>query len=553
MIKYVKLVKRHIIVKLLLATIRITIMALVPYTFIVLFDNLNTINAFDLWKIIFIYAGCFITNAILNYFEELIIWQGDIIFLNAIKQDFFESLSNKSYSEFKEKEVGDYISIQTQNIPEIESGYLQARISVIESFITLFIYGIVLFLMIDWRIAIIILLVSIIILFVPNITANNLANKKEEFLSTHSNYVTIFQDLLEGFKLINSRTRKGFNTTHQKILTKKLNKQYEFAKSNIIAVTINGGSLYLLNIVAFSTMAILVFNKKLTIGTAMAALGYIESFISPIQNIADNFTLIKSLKKIENNIESLLQSITSKKRMISRYKSQIQMSNVNVEYDKIILKNFSHSFIKGKKYAIIGHNGAGKSTIINSIMNYCNISSGKITIDGININDVDTSEIIFCINQNEHVFSDTFNNNITVFNTYLLTSISDFITINNNKIILSLVDRNNCETLSGGEKQIICYLRMLASDCQIIMMDEPFSATDINTEKFLWNQMRELTDKTLIMTTHKISNELEYFDEILLMRDGVCVQHGEYSQIIKTKEYAELIKENEGEKVYGSK
>ncbi len=553
MIKYVKLVKRHIIVKLLLATIRITIMALVPYTFIVLFDNLNTINAFDLWKIIFIYAGCFITNAILNYFEELIIWQGDIIFLNAIKQDFFESLSNKSYSEFKEKEVGDYISIQTQNIPEIESGYLQARISVIESFITLFIYGIVLFLMIDWRIAIIILLVSIIILFVPNITANNLANKKEEFLSTHSNYVTIFQDLLEGFKLINSRTRKGFNTTHQKILTKKLNKQYEFAKSNIIAVTINGGSLYLLNIVAFSTMAILVFNKKLTIGTAMAALGYIESFISPIQNIADNFTLIKSLKKIENNIESLLQNITSKKRMISRYKSQIQMSNVNVEYDKIILKNFSHSFIKGKKYAIIGHNGAGKSTIINSIMNYCNISSGKITIDGININDVDTSEIIFCINQNEHVFSDTFNNNITVFNTYLLTSISDFITINNNKIILSLVDRNNCETLSGGEKQIICYLRMLASDCQIIMMDEPFSATDINTEKFLWNQMRELTDKTLIMTTHKISNELEYFDEILLMRDGVCVQHGEYSQIIKTKEYAELIKENEGEKVYGSK
>jgi len=87
------------------------------------------------------------------------------------------------------------------------------------------------------------------------------------------------------------------------------------------------------------------------------------------------------------------------------FKREVQFENVNISYENFTLADVNLVFEKGKKYAIIGHSGSGKSSIINSITKSINLDSGKVRIDGMDIDGVDTSSIIACVNQFEYLFS----------------------------------------------------------------------------------------------------------------------------------------------------
>ncbi len=101
--------------------------------------------------------------------------------------------------------------------------------------------------------------------------------------------------------------------------------------------------------------------------------------------------------------------------------------------------------------------------------------------------------------------------------------------------------KENCQQLSGGEKQIVNIVRILSADTPICIMDEPFSAMDMNTTEVLQNTLMSIKDKTIVMVTHKLSQQqLEQFDEIILMKSGKVVQRGAYSDILKTLEFRRL-------------
>ncbi|WP_461612343.1 ATP-binding cassette domain-containing protein [Clostridium sp. Marseille-QA1073] len=132
-------------------------------------------------------------------------------------------------------------------------------------------------------------------------------------------------------------------------------------------------------------------------------------------------------------------------------------------------------------------------------------------------------------------------NNASVFSSYNNTKISEIVDNLNLNMLEDIKYKENCQQLSGGEKQIVNIVRILSADTPICIMDEPFSAMDMNTTEVLQNTLMSIKDKTIVMVTHKLSQQqLEQFDEIILMKSGKVVQRGAYSDILKTLEFRRL-------------
>lgn len=154
------------------------------------------------------------------------------------------------------------------------------------------------------------------------------------------------------------------------------------------------------------------------------------------------------------------------------------------------------------------------------------------------------SKLIFCISQNEHIYSEHYSENVTIFNSYNMKSADRLQGLIDNKMFNKIREKDNCKLLSGGEKQVLSLFRIFMTDTPVWVMDEIFSATDMGLTKKLRSFVISEKEKTVIMVTHKLSEDLKDFDEILLMKNGKLVESGSYEDISKSKEYLELKSES---------
>lgn len=495
--------------------------------------------------IIITYIICSLSIALFNYLSMIFTWKASLRFEQSLKRDFLKAILNYRYEDFSKKDVGEYLSIQGNDITELDMDYLTPLIDIIQSINKIIIFGIFLFVNVDWRISAIILIGSILTIAIPKITSTTLGNKKSTYLNQLGLYVSKIKDILDGFKVIQSRTRHNMNQEHEKVLFQTQKMRYQYGKFKAISMNLEYLSLNLVSASAFILAAILLLNHQITIGTCVATFGYINSFIEPINNLMYDFNSVSSLKPIKNKVLTFLNNPTkneSRKKLISvkKFQHKIIFENICINYDNFTLSNINCVFEKGKKYALIGHNGSGKSTMINVLMTYITPISGSIKIDHMNINELDTSYIMYCLNQKEHIFADNFMNNATVFSSYEEADIHRICNDLGINIIDVIKSKENSQQLSGGEKQILGIIRMLAANADILLMDEPFAAIDSNTTDLLESRLLSMQDKTIIMVTHKLSKDLNKFDEILLMDNGQIVQRGTYEKVSSTVEYQKL-------------
>ncbi|GCD12360.1 hypothetical protein Ctaglu_39830 [Clostridium tagluense] len=395
----------------------------------------------------------------------------------------------------------------------------------------------------DPTIAIVIILCSTLSLCLPNVTSKTLSKRRGDHLNAVGSYIGKITDLLEGFKNANYETRDKLLTEHNKTMVETENKRLAYGSFKTFTNVLNGSFMYLLDISAFVTIAILLLYSKISIGTATATLAYIKEFVYPIRYIVSDLSDIKSAKSTKEKLLDFLNDDNESIDKINKFNSSIKFSNVSVKFDDFELNKFDYTFKKGKKYAVIGHSGSGKSTIINLLMKYIENSSGAISIDGININDIDTTGVIGCVNQFEHVFCTDFFNNITVYDSYARTDIDDIINYSECDKINFIKNKENCTDLSGGEKQLLSLVKMMLINKDIIILDEPFSALDIQSTLLIQKKIYSLQDKTIISITHNLSeNHLRYFDELIIMNNGKIEKSGHTASILASKEYSNLVK-----------
>lgn len=539
--KYLLSIRKYIALEIVLDLISSAALAFLPYLIKLLFDSANHMSLQLLVTLASLYALCVLVSLVTTYLHMIVSWKRGVAFEIALKQDFFKTITRYRYQKFISRDVGEYISIQAHEITQLEMDYLNPLLNIIKMANSIVIFGAVLLFLVDIRIGIAIVALSFFsAILVPTLGAKTISHRHKVYLDTRGQYMAKMKDLLEGFKLIRPDTRNSIFREHEAVLNKTAHQRFQFGKIKSLLGVVRGFFLYLLNIVSFSLVGWFMLIGEITIGTAAATLGFIESFITPIQSIITDMATIRGTKDIKDKVLAMLDWNTEGDMPpATAFNEAVAFEGVTVRYKDFSLENFSFKFHKGKKYAIIGPNGSGKSTVVRALMKYVELDAGKICVDGKELHSIDTTPIMWCVDQHEHIFMSDFFSNTTVFGTVPHEkTLPKFLSLIGEAKFNSISKQEDCRLLSGGEKQIIGLFRMMLADKDILLLDEPLSAMDSQVSQLMKLYLSSLVDKTIIKVTHDLTDHLHSFDEILLILDGKLCASGSWAQVKATEEFA---------------
>jgi ATP-binding cassette subfamily C protein len=304
----------------------------------------------------------------------------------------------------------------------------------------------------------------------------------------------------------------------------------------------------------FAAMGIgtyLIILGVITVGAMLAAVQLMNNIVNPIVNISSRLNKLKSIKLIE---EKFLQIINEQKQEDTgieklSFEKEIKFDKVEFSYgDRKTLNGVDLTFAKGKKYAIVGGSGSGKSTILKLLLRYYENFKGGISIDGVQhkaIRKEDIYKLISVIQQNVFMFDNSIRDNIALFQDYNdaevqraveLSGLKDFVGSLQGGVNSS-VGENGCN-LSGGEKQRVAIARALIKNTPILVLEEATSALDNETSYSIENSMLSLPELTCLVVTHKLMEEvLRKYDGIVAVKDGVVVEEGSFEELMNRKGY----------------
>lgn len=538
---YIKKIMPFIILQIAADFICTLIASMYPYLQKQLFDSDRKL------LVVVWYAVFHVLDVLLNYVCMQATWGGAVRLEKHMKHDFFKSVLGLRKKEFARRDVGTYLSWQNNDLSALEQDYLQPVIDVIRSVNMLLIYGVVVFVMVDWRIGLVLVTSSIITAAGPKLFGDRMAAKRECYQGKTAEYTSLVKDLLDGFSLVNSRTRKQYAGTQKTMLDEMCEKRKEYGQSKCISIAVNDMAVRVIKIAAFATAGILFAQGKITIGTCVAAFGYVESFLMPINSLLYDVSMIQSVSSVKKRILDFMKENPAEEKMRKKVlEKRIDLENITVSYDTFSMKGLSYTFEKGKKYALIGRSGSGKSTILSLLNGDLEPQSGTVMVDGECLEKIDAAGLISCIHQNEHIFRTDAHKNVTVFGSYPDERLPELKKCLMNPVLNQVFGKNgegNCQEMSGGERQTLAFLRALLENTQVLLLDEPFSAVDSRTTGIYMDYlMQEMPlETTLIMVTHELSERLANFDEICLMADGKIVEKGSFDEVRRSEAYKKLV------------
>ena len=293
-----------------------------------------------------------------------------------------------------------------------------------------------------------------------------------------------------------------------------------------------------------------VVQNTLTIGVLFAFIQFTEMFFRPIRDLSEKYNIMQTAMASSERIFKLLDNDTlvknpEKPLQLTNVRGQIEFKNVWFAYNKedYVLKDISFSINPGETVAIVGHTGAGKTSIINILTRFYDINKGSILLDGINIEKLDKRELrkyVSMVLQDVFLFSGNIESNINLNNDSIDKSkiLEAAAAVGADKFIDALPDKYNEEvkergaTLSVGQKQLISFARALAYDPQILILDEATSSVDTETEHLIQKAIEKLlVGRTAIVIAHRLST-IQSADKIIVLHKGEIRETGNHQQLL---------------------
>jgi ABC-type multidrug transport system fused ATPase/permease subunit len=293
-----------------------------------------------------------------------------------------------------------------------------------------------------------------------------------------------------------------------------------------------------------------IIQGTLSIGVLFAFIQYTEMFFRPIRDLSEKYNILQTSMASSERIFNLLDN----KTFIQNPDNPIPLNNINghIEFKNVwfaynennyVLKNINFEIKPGESVAIVGHTGAGKSTLINILTRFYDISKGSILVDGIDIRQIDKRQFrkhISIVLQDVYLFSGTINSNITLDNDQIdnesvkkaaqLVGADKFIENLTSKYDEEVKERGS--TLSVGQKQLISFARALAYQPKILILDEATSSIDTDTEKIIQKAIENLLKgRTSIIIAHRLST-IQNADKIIVLHKGEIKEIGKHHELL---------------------
>lgn len=346
---------------------------------------------------------------------------------------------------------------------------------------------------------------------------------------------------------IEDNEAKNFDKKNTNFLTRALKhtrwNAYSFAAINTVT---DIGPIIVIGVGAY-----LAISGSITVGTLAAFVGYLELLFGPLRRLVASFTTLTQSFSSMDRVFQLIDEDYDIKNGVGAQPIEIKQGRIDIDHvsfqyndnEAPILKDINLSIEKGETVAFVGMSGGGKSTLINLIPRFYDVTSGQILIDGHNIKDFLTGSLrnqIGLVQQDNILFSDTVKENILlgrptatdeeVVEAAKMANAHDF--------IMNLPQGYDTEVgergvkLSGGQKQRLSIARIFLNNPPILILDEATSALDLESESIIQEALDVLSkDRTTLIVAHRLST-ITHADKIVVIENGHIVETGTHRELI---------------------
>ncbi len=296
-----------------------------------------------------------------------------------------------------------------------------------------------------------------------------------------------------------------------------------------------------------------VLQNAMTFGVLFAFIQYSQRLFWPIRELSEKYTIFQNAMASSERIFDLMDTqptivSPTPAKELEALNGEIEFRNVWLAYnaENYVLRDVSFKIKAGEKVAIVGHTGSGKTSIINLLCRFYEVSKGQVLIDGVDLREMELPDLRRAINivqQNIFLFSGTIEKNIHLDNPAISKedTIAAAKEVHLDRYVQRMPDgyateiREGGAGLSVGQKQLVAFARALASDPDILILDEATSSVDTETELLIQDALsRLMANRTSIAIAHRLST-IQNADKIIVMQRGEIREIGTHNELLQQR------------------
>lgn len=544
-----------IVIGLVLMTVIVACAIVNPYISGMIVDDVIQGGAYDLLpKLIGIMLAVTAVRAILRYATQMMFETCSQGVLYRMRDAVYRKLLQEDFAFYNRNRTGDLMSRQTGDMDAIRHFVAFVIYTVYEN-ILMFIFALVMIFMVNVKLALCMMAVLPFCLFTTYLQSKYVKPRFHECRQSFSSLNAFVQENISGNRVVKAFAKEEY----EKEKFEKENDKYREAELGAASIWCRFVPIFellsnLLMVVLILYGGYQAICGEMTLGNLVTVNGYLWMLSNPLRFagwwVNDVQRFVTSVEKIYDTY-SKEPDVKKPKKGIKRKEMQgnIEFRNVSYEVEgEDIIHNISFTVEKGQTVGILGSTGAGKSTIMNLLCRFYDVTEGEVLVDGINVKNWDLHDLrdnIGMAMQDVFLFSDTIEGNIAygkpdctfeeVKEAAVMSDANLFIKAMPDGYQTIVGERG--VGLSGGQKQRISLARALLKKPSILILDDTTSAVDMETESYIQEQLKKLGRKhTVFVIAYRISS-IKDADVIFVMDEGRIVERGNHESLLKQNGY----------------
>ena len=504
-----------------------------------------------LWIILVVYAGSVVGHAVLTYAQQYLMKYAGHQALRDLRQNLFEHVQTLASSFFKETPVGRLMTRMTSDVENLEEALSSGIVTMAGDVLTLFAIVAILLYM-NWQLALASFVIVPFLIIFTLIIRHFLRKAYRKTRVKIARLYAHLQESITGMEIIQLFVRE--NVSHDEY--RDINAEYRDA--NIEAIRWDAILYAVIEAVGSITVgAILWYGSGqalegiVTLGVLVAFIEYMQKFFKPIRDLAEKYNILQNAMASSERIFDLLDNddqieAPDDPQPLPERPYRIEFREVHFSYtdDETVLEGLSFEIDPCERVALVGHTGAGKSTVINLLTRLYDIDDGQILINGQDIRNFDVQQLrrqFAVVLQDVFLFHGSMRENLTLGDDSVtdadierateIVCADDLLDDLPGGLDFEVAERGS--NLSSGEKQLIAFARALILEPEILILDEATANVDTDTEALIQRAIeRLLSNQTSLVIAHRLST-IQSADRILVLDDGQLVEEGTHDELLE--------------------
>ena len=497
-------------------------------------------------------AGIYIVSAVCTFIQHYIMATVTLKMSYRMRADLSEKINRVPQKTFNTTSQGDILSRITNDVSTLQQGLTNSLPTIISAS-TQFVGCLIMMFVTEWRLALAALGVTFLGMLVLVLILSRSQKyflRRQESLGTLNGYV---EEMYSGQTVVRisraeAEVKQRFGGMNADVYDAEWRSQFLSGMMQPL-MNVVGNTAY----VAVAALgSVLALSGAIEFGVIVAFILYVRLFTSPLTQIAQGMTNMQTASASARRIFDFLGSEelpdeSDKPAEVPAVRGAVSFDHVRFSYpdspDKVIIKDFSAAVKPGQKVAIVGPTGAGKTTMVNLLMRFYELTGGSIMIDGVPTTEMrrETLHSMFAmVLQDTWLFEGTVRENLV----YNMTGITDDMlervcrACGLDDFVHSLPQGfdtvlSESVSISAGQKQLLTIARAMLQNAPMLILDEATSSVDTRTEAVIQRAMDTLTaDRTSFVIAHRLST-IKNADLILVMRDGDVVESGSHEALMR--------------------